>query len=290
MAAQGVSVLTSAEASRTSSAARRAQRRASAAPPESRPTSLSRRVAFWSRSARARAQSASPAGTAAATASSADWARAAASAALFTLAPRSFASSARHRRSVSSRPGHHAPDGNGSRRFSSAPCLSAIRQPNRFPESTAEMYAGGSGSSVCVSYQLRMWPRCFCSRSNVSNVWCRRLAVSRSDKYPKSWAASVDSSSSPLLVGEVRWATTPRGSSWKLSGGSQLSSGPMNSSKNPQVLRATRRISRRSSAVNSTFFSGVGRDTNHATAGASTHRASTGTAAHSAAGWTWATR
>ena len=30
----------------------------------------------------------------------------------------------------------------------------------------------------------------------------------------------------PMLVGDVRWAMTPPGSSWKLSGGSQWSSGP----------------------------------------------------------------
>src|SRR6266545_367764 len=44
-----------------------------------------------------------------------------------------------------------------------------------------------------------------------------------------------------MLVGEVRCATTATGCSWKLSGGSQLSSGPTYSSKNAQVFRDTLR-------------------------------------------------
>ena len=56
-------------------------------------------------------------------------------------------------------------------------------------------------------------------------------------------------SSSPVLVGEVRWATRPSGISWKLSGGSQWSSSPTNVSKKCQVLRAIRRRARRSASV-----------------------------------------
>ncbi len=48
-----------------------------------------------------------------------------------------------------------------------------------------------------------------------------------------------------MLVGEVRWATTPRGSSWKLSGGSQLSVAVTKVSKKRQVLRAQQARSRR---------------------------------------------
>ena len=42
----------------------------------------------------------------------------------------------------------------------------------------------------------------------------------------------------PMLVGEVREAIAGAGYSWKLSGGSQLSSGPTNSAKKRQVRRA----------------------------------------------------
>src|SRR5258706_12829994 len=52
-----------------------------------------------------------------------------------------------------------------------------------------------------------------------------------------------------MLVGEVRWATTGRGSSWKLSGGSQLSSAVTNVSKKRQLRRAAVRMICRSSAV-----------------------------------------
>ena len=44
-----------------------------------------------------------------------------------------------------------------------------------------------------------------------------------------------------MLVGDVRCATTGFGSSWKLSGGRKLSSGPTKVSKNRQVRRAVAR-------------------------------------------------
>src|ERR1019366_7471294 len=44
-----------------------------------------------------------------------------------------------------------------------------------------------------------------------------------------------------MLVGDVRWAATDSGASWKLSGGSMLSAGVMKASKNRHVLRAIRR-------------------------------------------------
>ncbi len=51
-----------------------------------------------------------------------------------------------------------------------------------------------------------------------------------------------------MLVGDVRWATTGSGSSWKLSGGSAWSSGPTNVSKNRHVRRAMRRSAPASAA------------------------------------------
>src|SRR5436190_2087657 len=44
-----------------------------------------------------------------------------------------------------------------------------------------------------------------------------------------------------MFVGDVRCATTRSGSSWMLSGGSQLSAAPTCVSKNPQVSLASRR-------------------------------------------------
>ncbi len=44
-----------------------------------------------------------------------------------------------------------------------------------------------------------------------------------------------------MFVGEVREAMTGAGYSWKLSGGSQLSSGPTKSAKKRQVRRADAR-------------------------------------------------
>ena len=72
-----------------------------------------------------------------------------------------------------------------------------------------------------------------------------------------------------MFVGDVRWATTGTGSSWKLSGGRPWSSGPTNVSKNRQVRRAVRRSAAVSSAVSrSAAASGAGRLTRWATKGA----------------------
>jgi hypothetical protein len=54
-----------------------------------------------------------------------------------------------------------------------SPDRSASRYPARFPLSTVEMYAGASGASVRVSYQLKKCPRYLCMRSIVSNVRSR---------------------------------------------------------------------------------------------------------------------
>src|SRR5262249_43623291 len=53
-----------------------------------------------------------------------------------------------------------------------------------------------------------------------------------------------------MFVDDVRCATTGAGSSWKLSGGSPLSSGPTTVSKNRHVRRAVARSSRRPDADN----------------------------------------
>ena len=52
-----------------------------------------------------------------------------------------------------------------------------------------------------------------------------------------------------MLVGDVRCATTGRGSSWKLSGGSELSSCVTNVSKKRQLFRAVARMRCRSSPL-----------------------------------------
>ena len=85
---------------------------------------------------------------------------------------------------------------------------------------------------------------------------------------PKSRAVTVASRYIPMFVGEVRWATTGVGSSWKLSGGSALSSGPTNVSKNSHVRRAVRRSVSTSAAEScSAADSGGGRLTQRATSG-----------------------
>src|SRR5687768_1741851 len=71
----------------------------------------------------------------------------------------------------------------------------------------------------------------------------------------------------PIFVGEVRCAITGLGSSWKLSGGSQLSSAPTKVSKNLHVRLAINRAKRRSSPVNSLRAGGVWRLTQLATKG-----------------------
>src|SRR4051794_25722817 len=89
-----------------------------------------------------------------------------------------------------------------------------------------------------------------------------------------------------MLVGDVRWATTGFGSSWKLSGGSQWSVGPTNVSKKLQVWRATRRSSFVSAGASGT--SAVGGDwlTQYPTSGARNQASRNGAATGRAAGFT----
>ncbi len=61
-----------------------------------------------------------------------------------------------------------------------------------------------------------------------------------------------------MLVGEVRCATTGLGWSWKLSGGSRLSSAPTKVSKNRQVCRAIKRSPIASSGARTLRFDGRG--------------------------------
>jgi hypothetical protein len=55
---------------------------------------------------------------------------------------------------------------------------------------------------------------------------------------PRSRALTVASSWRPMLVGDVRIATTGRGTSWKLSGASQLLCSMTKRSKKRQWSRA----------------------------------------------------
>jgi hypothetical protein len=63
-------------------------------------------------------------------------------------------------------------------------------------------------------------------RSMVSSVAPVRASTWLAVMKPKSQAVRLASSDMPILVGEVRCATTLAGCSCMLSGGSQLSSGP----------------------------------------------------------------
>src|ERR1700693_3437333 len=87
-----------------------------------------------------------------------------------------------------------------------------------------------------------------------------------------------------MFVGEVRWATTGLGSSWKLSGGRKFSSDVTNSSKNLQVERAVNRRVFASLAETASVSGRLGgRLIHRATAGAATHMATNGMAAGNAA-------
>ncbi len=72
---------------------------------------------------------------------------------------------------------------------------------------------------MSVSYQLNRWP----SRRSRPSVAVRVASIRSMSPAvvmnPRSWAASVESSPMPMLVGEVRCATRGSGVTWKLSGG-----------------------------------------------------------------------
>ena len=82
-----------------------------------------------------------------------------------------------------------------------------------------------------------------------------------------------------MLVGDVRWATTGVGVSWKLSGGSALCSGVTKVVKYRHVRRATSRSARASAAESGAARTVVpGRLTQRATSGDSAQSAPTGNA------------
>ena len=94
-----------------------------------------------------------------------------------------------------------------------------------------------------------------------------------------------------MFVGDVRWATTGAGSSWKLSGGSPWSSGPTNVSKNSQVRRAVRRSDSMSASESSSDADSVAdRLTHRATTGESSHSRMNGVAIEPALGFNVTTR
>ena len=107
---------------------------------------------------------------------------------------------------------------------------------------------------------------------------------------PRSRAASVASNPIPMFVGEVRWAMRGSGTSWKLSGGRPLSSGPAKVEKKRQVLRATPSRYSRSSGLSSISGGATGRLSQKARRGASSQRSRMGAATGSAAGRRLATR
>ena len=67
------------------------------------------------------------------------------------------------------------------------------------------------------------------------SVCSRRSTMSHVPIHPRSRAASAESRYRPMFVDDVRCAMTGAGSSWKLSGGRPLSSGPMTASKKRQA-------------------------------------------------------
>ena len=96
---------------------------------------------------------------------------------------------------------------------------------------------------------------------------------------PNSRAAATDSRYKPMFVGEVRFAITACGISWKLSGGSMLCCAVTKVSKKLQVWRAMMRSRCSSSAVSvSRRAVRAGRLTTRATMGAHSHASRSGTA------------
>ena len=101
--------------------------------------------------------------------------------------------------------------------------------------------------------------------------------------YPKSCAARFESNERPMLVGEVRCATTAVGCSWKLSGGNQFDSALTNCSKKSHVFRADLWRNKFCASERSDFFSVSFLLKRHAIAGAPSHNKSIGAATNSAA-------
>src|ERR1700685_2807762 len=82
-----------------------------------------------------------------------------------------------------------------------------------------------------------------------------------------------------MLVGDVRWAITGAGLSWKLSGGRQLSAAVTKVSKYRHVRRAVRRSARASASESPARVSGAGgRLIHRATAGETNQSAMKGAA------------
>src|SRR4029453_1277725 len=88
-----------------------------------------------------------------------------------------------------------------------------------------------------------------------------------------------------MLVGEVRPGPAGAGSAWKLSGGSQFSSGVTNVSKKCHVLRAIRRSRVNCSTLNSGAGCSTGRLIHHALQGAVSQRTKNGMVISRYGGW-----
>ena len=130
-----------------------------------------------------------------------------------------------------------------------------------------------------MSYQLKKWPRKRSSRSIAAKAASQRSITSRAPIQPKSRADTIDRRYSPILVGDVLWATTGFGVSWKLSGGSMLSAAVTNVSKKRQVRRATSRSAVASLPLTARLAAAPGgRLARQATRGETVHSASSGAA------------
>ena len=125
----------------------------------------------------------------------------------------------------------------------------------------------------------------------VASVASSRSTISSVPIQPKSRAVTVASRYIPMFVGEVRWATTGAGSSWKLSGGSAWSAGVTKVSKKRQVRRAMSRsaVVSRSDSCSATDSRG-GRLTQRATSGDRSQRPTNGVAIQAASGFATRTR
>src|SRR5262249_26879159 len=162
-------------------------------------------------------------------------------------------------------------------------------QASRLPLSTVETYGGESGFGGEGVYPVREWAPEGPNLAHGSKGGPGGGGARGTGGEAGAGGGQGGKHTNPRVGGGRRGAAALRGSSWKLSGGSQWSAGPTNASKKPQVLRATRRSWARSAPARNSSTGGSGWLTRQATAGAPSHNSSSGSAAGREAGATPAT-
>ena len=114
--------------------------------------------------------------------------------------------------------------------ISRQPCFTHHNEHAKFPLSTLDIKRGSRARNETVSNQFRKCPCTRGSRLALLRVFSTTSRYESVSRNPKSYAAYCALSCRPKFVGERRWAT-PSGSSFTLSGISQLCSSVLNSAK-----------------------------------------------------------